>query len=58
MSTETHNVLLLCQLQDGLEQELMMAPSVLGAQTFSELRQASSNKEKRLIEFKRCQHHK
>ena len=57
MSTETHNVLLLCQLQDGLGQELMMAPSVLGAQPFSEIRQASSNKEKRLIDFKRCQHH-
>ena len=58
MSTETHNVLLLCQLQDGLKQELMMAPSVLDAQTFSELRQASSNKENRLIELKICQHHK
>ena len=51
-SKEKRNVMLLDQLQDGLKQELIMVPSVLGAHNFSEFCVASWNKEKRLIELK------
>ena len=47
---ETHDTLLHGQLQDGLTQELMCAPSVSGAQ---ELCLTAHNEEKRLLELRR-----
>ena len=53
MSQETRNALLHGQLQDGLRYEIMKAPAVSGAQTYSRLCLASRNKEKRLLELKK-----
>ena len=53
MSQETRNALLHGQLQDGLRYEIMKAPAVSGAQTYSELCLASRNEEKRLLELKK-----
>ena len=53
MSQETRNALLHGQLQDGLRYEIMKAPAVSGAQTYSELCLASQNEEKRLLELKK-----
>ena len=57
MLQKTRNVLLHGQLQDGLRYEIMKAPAVSGAQTYSELCLASRNEEKRLLELtKRLQY--
>ena len=55
MSVETRATLLYGQLQEGLRQELMRVPAVLGAQTYQELCLASRNEEKRLAELRKRQ---
>jgi hypothetical protein len=55
MSTETRDALLYGQLQEGLLYELLKAPSVSGAQRYSELCVAARNEEKRLAGLRRRQ---
>ena len=55
MSAETRSTLLHGQLQEGLQQEVMHAPAVSGAQTYQELCLASRNEEKRLAELRKRQ---
>ena len=55
MSSETRDTLLHGQLQDGLKHDLMRAPAVSGAQSYSELCLAARNEEKRLAELKKRQ---
>ena len=51
MSVETRDTLLHSQLQEGLQQEIMHAPAVSGAQSYKELCLAARNEEKRLAEL-------
>ena len=55
MSSETRDMLLYGQLQEGLCLQLMRAPAVSGAKNYKELIVASRNEEKRLADFKRRQ---
>ena len=55
MSVETRDTLLHGQLQEGLQQEIMRAPAVSGAQSYKELCLAARNEEKRLAELRRRQ---
>ena len=51
MSTETRDMLLHGQLQEGLRYDLMKAPAVSGSHGYKELCLASRNEEKRLAEL-------
>ena len=53
MSAEMRDILLHGQLQEGLRDEIMHAPAVLGAPTYKELCLTSKNEEKRLIELRK-----
>ena len=55
MSLETRQTLLHGQLQEGLRYNLMKAPAVSGAQTYSELCMAAKNEEKHQAELKKWQ---
>ena len=55
MSNKTQNTLLLCQLQEGLQYELMKAPAVSEATKYQELCTAARNEEKCLAELKKRQ---
>ena len=52
MSTETKDMLMHSQLQEGLSYDLMQAPAVSGALTYPELCMAAKNEEKRLATLK------
>ena len=56
MSGETRDTLLHGQLQEGLQYDIMKAPSVSGAQTYKQLCLAAKN-EKRLAELRKRQHY-
>ena len=51
MSSETRQMLLYSQLQEGLSDELMRSPAVSGALTYTELCIAAKNEEKRRAEL-------
>ena len=53
MSTETRGTLLHSQLQEGLRYSILQAPSVSGAQTYSELCLAAKNEEKRQVDLQK-----
>ena len=58
MSQETRNALLHGQLQDALKYEIMKAPAVSGAQSYTALCLASRNEEKRLLELRKRQQYR
>ena len=55
LGSETRNTLLHSQLQEGLRLELMRAPAVSGAETYSMLCLAAKNEERRVAEIKKRQ---
>ena len=59
MGDETRKMLLHCQLQEGLRDDIMEAPAVSGSRGYQELCLATRNEEKRLAELaKRRRYHK
>ena len=59
MSSETRDTLLLCQLQEGLSDDILKGPAVSGAESYKSLFIAAKNEEKRLAELvKRVQYRK
>ena len=55
MSSETKDMLLYGQFQEGLHLQLMRAPAVSGAKNYQELIVASKNEEKHLADLKKRQ---
>ena len=55
MSTETKDMLLYGQLQEGLHLQLMRAPAVSGAKNYQELIVVTRNEERRLADLRRRQ---
>ena len=53
MQTETRDMLLFAQLQEGLRFNIMESPAVSGATTYSALCLAAKNEEKRWLELKK-----
>ncbi len=53
LGSKTRNALLHSQFQEGLRLELMEAPSVSGAETYSTLCLAAKNEERRIAEIKK-----
>ena len=58
MSNETRDMLLYCQVLEGLRYDLMKAPSVSGASNYSALCIAAKNEEKRLADLRKRQQYR
>ena len=58
MAEETQQRLLQGQLQEGLKDEILQSPTVLGSLDYTALYLAAKNEERRLTELARRQHHR
>ena len=58
MAEETRQRLLQGQLQEGLKDEILQSPTVLGSLDYTALCLAAKNEERRLTELARRQHHR